>query len=386
MKAMVLAAGKGTRLFPLTGEVPKPMAPVVGKPIMEHIFELLARSGIEEIHTNVHYLADAILGHYGEETRVGNTSVCFTREEELSGTAGGVKRMSSAVSGGGFDETFVVVMGDALTDIDVRELVSFHKERGAAATLALMPVEDTRQYGVVELDAENNVASFQEKPDPEEAVSNLANTGIYVLEPEVLEYIPEDAFFDFAEDVFPALLEAGEKMVGYEGAFYWSDIGTLEAYKQAQRDALSGRVAAEVPGETWGRSLWVGDKARIHPSSYGRMDGCVFIGPDAVIGRVESLSGVVTVGSGCRVSDGAKIKDSILLPGSSVGDGAYLEDCIVGPGYEVRPGERIRGGALIRGALEDRGPIGIGAVSAGERSQGAGEDERVALPLHNPHV
>jgi mannose-1-phosphate guanylyltransferase len=367
MKAMVLAAGKGTRLFPLTADIPKPMAPVAGKPIMEHIFELLARSGIEEIHANVHYLADAILGHDDEETRVANTAVCFTCEEELLGTAGGVRRMASAVSGG-FDETFVVVMGDALTDIDVREVVSFHRERGAAATLALMPVENTTQYGVVELDAENNVASFQEKPNPEEAISNLANTGIYVLEPEVLEYIPQDTFFDFAEDVFPALLEAGEKMVGYEGAFYWSDIGTLEAYKQAQHDALSGRVAVEVPGERWGRSLWIGEKARIHPSSYGRIDGCAFVGPDAVVGRGTSLSGIVAIGSGCRVSDGAKIKDSILLPGSSVGDGAYLEDCIVGPGYEVRPGERIRGGALVRGALEDREPVGIGAASAGEHS------------------
>jgi len=157
-------------------------------------------------------------------------------------------------------------------------------------------------------------------------------------------------------------------MVGYEGAFYWSDIGTLEAYKQAQHDALSGRVAVEVPGERWGKNLWIGEKARIHPSSYGRIDGCTFVGPDAVVGRGTSLSGIVAIGSGCRVSDGAKIKDSILLPGSSVGDGAYLEDCIVGPGYEVRPGERIRGGALVRGALEDREPVGIGAASAGEHS------------------
>jgi NDP-sugar pyrophosphorylase family protein len=279
------------------------------------------------------------------------------------GTAGGVKRLADR-----FDETFVVVMGDALTDIDVREVVSFHRERGAAATLALMPVEDTTQYGVVELDAENNVASFQEKPDPEEAISNLANTGIYVLEPEVLQYIPKETFFDFAEDVFPALLEAGEKIVGYEGVFYWSDIGTLEAYKQAQRDALSGWVAVEVPGEMWGKSLWVGEKARIHPSSYGRMHGCTFIGPNAVVGRVEGLSGAVTAGSGCRVSDGVTIKESILLSGASVGDGAYLEDCIVGPDYAVRPGERIRGSVLVRGVLEDRERVGIGAVSAGERS------------------
>lgn len=203
---------------------------------------------------------------------------------------------------------------------------------------------------MAELDAEKNVLRFQEKPKTEEAISNLANTGIYVLEPEVLEYIPEDTFFDFAKDVFPRLLESGEKVVGYdEGDFYWSDIGTLESYRRAQYDALSGRVAVEVPGERWGRGLWIGEKARIHPSAYGRIEGYAVVGEEAVVGRRASLSGVVAVGDGCRVSDGATVKGSVLLPGSSVGSGAYLEDCIVGPGYEIRPEERIRGGALVRG-------------------------------------
>ena len=345
MKAMVLAAGKGTRLFPITGVIPKPMAPVAGKPIIQHIFELLAKSGVEEVNVNVHYLADAILSSYGEEAWVDGAEIHFTREDELMGTAGGVKRVSDR-----FDETFVVVMGDALTDVDLKEVVSFHKEKGAIATLALTRVADTSGYGVVELDAGTNVLRFQEKPGAGEAVSNLANTGIYVFEPEALEYVPENAFFDFAKDVFPALLEAGEKMVGYEGDFYWSDIGTLESYRAAQRDTLSGRVAAEVPGQRWGKNLWIAEKARIHPSAYGRIEGYAVVGEEAVIGRGTSLSGTVAIGGGCRVNDEATVKQSVLLPGSSVGRGAYLEDCIVGPGYEVRPGESIRGGALVRGA------------------------------------
>jgi mannose-1-phosphate guanylyltransferase len=146
---MVLAAGKGTRLLPLTGEMPKPMAPVVGKPIMQHIFELLARYGVEEAHVNVYYLAEAILGCYGEKTQVDGMSVNISREERLMGTAGGVKRLADR-----FDETFIVIMGDALTDVNLREVVAFHKERGALATLALMPVSDTSRYGVVELDGE----------------------------------------------------------------------------------------------------------------------------------------------------------------------------------------------------------------------------------------
>jgi mannose-1-phosphate guanylyltransferase len=347
MKAMVLAAGKGTRLFPLTGVLPKPMAPVAGKPVLQHIFDLVARAGVEGIHINVHYLADAILGLYGTETQVNAAKLHFTREARLTGTAGGAKRLAS---GGAFEETFVVIMGDALTDVDLRDLITFHKEKGAIATLALKHVGDTSEYGVAELDAEKNILRFQEKPDPHEAVSNLANIGIYVLEPEVLDYVPEGAFFDFAKDVFPRLLEFGAKLVGYEGDFYWSDIGTLESYRAAQRDALSGRVAVEVPGEWCGGGVWISDEAQVHPSAYGLMEGYTFVGPKAVVGRGASLSGAVAVGDECRVSDGATVKHSVLLPGSSVGSGAYLEDCIVGPGYEVRPGEWIRGGALVLGA------------------------------------
>lgn len=346
MKAMVLAAGKGTRLFPLTGVIPKSIAPVAGKPMLQLIFELLARTGVEEIHVNVHYLADVILAAYREEARVNATPINFTCEERLMGTAGGVKRIADR-----FDETFVVIMGDALTDVDIRELVSFHKEKRALATLALKPVEDISQYGVAELDLEKNILRFQEKPKPHEAVGNLANTGIYVLEPEVLDYIPNDTFFDFAKDVFPLLLESGERLVGYDqGDFYWSDIGTLESYQAAQHDALSGRVAVEVPGEWCGKGLWISEEAHIHPSVYGLIEGSAFVGPKAVVGRGASLSGGVAVGEDCLVSEGATLRRSVLLPGSSVGSGAYLEECIVGPGYDVRPGEWIRGGALVRGA------------------------------------
>jgi mannose-1-phosphate guanylyltransferase len=340
MKAMALAAGKGTRLFPLTGEVPKPMAPVVDTPIIEHIFALLAGHGVDDVYVNVHYLADALLEAYGEESMVSGMKVHLSREDELLGTAGGVKRLAEH-----FDDTFVVVSGDALTDVDITDLVAFHKKRGALATIALRWVYDTSEFGVVELDRDANILGFQEKPDPEQAISTLANTGIYVLEPRALEYVPERTFFDFANDVFPKFLEHGERFVGYQGEFYWSDIGTLQAYRQAQYDVLSGRVRVHVPGEKRGEGLWVGRDAQIHPSA--NIDGHVLVGRDAVIGREVTLLGDVTVGSDCWIRPGATIKRSILLPGASVGDGAYLEDCIVGHGYDVRAGETIRGGALI---------------------------------------
>ncbi|MDQ3361679.1 MAG: NDP-sugar synthase [Actinomycetota bacterium] len=346
MKAMVLAAGKGTRLFPLTGVIPKPMAPVADKPIIQHIFELLARTGVDETHVNVHYLADVILDHYGEETEVGGMDVSFHREERLMGTAGGVK---NAAGTAGFDDTFVVVMGDALTDVDIREVVAFHKEKEATATLALTPVEDTTEYGVAVLDGKKRVVGFQEKPSPSEAISNLANTGIYVFEPRALDYVPEGAFFDFAKDLFPALLAAGERVAGYDaGGFYWSDIGTLSAYKQAQSDVLAGLVKVEVDGERWGKDLWVGERARIHPSAYGHMEGPAFVGAGAEVGPGASFSGGVTIGRRCQVGGGATVKGSVLLPGAEVGRGAYLEDCIIGPGYEIGPGERLLGEALMR--------------------------------------
>jgi mannose-1-phosphate guanylyltransferase len=354
MKAMVLAAGKGTRLFPITGVVPKPMAPVAGKPIIQHIFELLARAGLGEIHMNVHHLADNILDAYRKVTHVNGTRLCITREKRLMGTAGSVKRIADH-----FDDTFVVIMGDALTDVDIGKVVAFHKERGALATLALMRVEDTSPYGVVELDSKRNIVGFQEKPGAGEAISNLANTGIYVLEPDVLEYIPRDTFFDFAEDVFPRLLDAGERLAGYEGNFYWSDIGTLEAYRAAQHDALSGKVRLTIPGGQRSEGLWIDRGAQLHPTV--TLEGRMVLGCDVVIGRGATLIGDTIVGSDCWVRPGATIKRSILLPGSSVGERAHLEDCIVGHGYNVRAGERIRGVTLVPGATKKR----FGLASSG---------------------
>jgi mannose-1-phosphate guanylyltransferase len=259
------------------------------------------------------------------------------------GTAGGVKRLADR-----FDETFVVIMGDALTDVDVREIVDFHKNQGALATIALTRFTDTSQYGTVELDSGNNVLNFQEKPSPAEAASDLVNTGIYVLEPEVLEYVPENTFFDFAKDLCPRLLEAGEKLTGYQGDFYWSDIGTLEAYRAAQHDVFTGKVRVRIPGARKGEGLWACRSAQLHPTA--TVEGGVLIGEDVVIGRGVNIAGETTVGSGCWIRPTATVKRSILLPGACVGEGTYLEDCIVGPGYYVRPGERIRGGALVRGA------------------------------------
>jgi mannose-1-phosphate guanylyltransferase len=191
------------------------------------------------------------------------------------------------------------------------------------------------------------------------ALNSLEKFPNYVFEPRALDYVPEGTFFDFARDVFPKFLENGERFVGYQGDFYWSDIGALEAYRVAQYDVLSGKVKVRIPGKKRGKSLWVGEDAQIHPSA--TIDGHVLVRRDAVVGRDVTLSGDVTVGSECWIGPNATIKRSILLPGASVGDGAYIEDCIVGHAlqqqrrYDVRPGERFRGGALFRSPTERRG-------------------------------
>lgn len=290
-------------------------------------------------------------------------------EPDLSGTAGGVRRLAEAAASrasrgsrdprDAFGETFAVVMGDALTDMDLSAVVEYHRQKGSLATMALVPVEDTLGYGVVQIDASGNVVGFQEKPDPSEARSNLANTGIYVFEPGIFDYVRPGTFSDFARDVFPRLLEAGERFAAFDAGplgSYWSDIGTLDAYRQAQRDALSGRVRVELVETPWGDGrLRIGRRARVHAASYARINGPTVIGDDVEIGCVRRISGEVAIGNGCRVEDGVVLERSVLLPGARVGSNAHLVDCVVGPGHEVRSGERVRGEVLVRPprALED---------------------------------
>ena len=253
MKAMVLAAGKGTRLFPLTGEIPKPLAPVVDTPIISHIFSLLSRHGLDEAHVNVNYLADTLIEAFGEESDTDGLHVSLSREDELLGTAGGVKRLENRFEG----ETFVVVSGDALTDVDLTKLVEFHKENGALATIALRRVYDTQEFGVVEIDEEHNILGFQEKPELQEANSTLANTGIYVFEPRVLDYIPEGEFYRLRQRRFPqATGERGEVLrlpgrvllVGHRDARSLPPGAVRRALGQGGRPGARGEAGREPVG------------------------------------------------------------------------------------------------------------------------------------------
>ncbi len=237
MKAMVLAAGLGTRLRPLTYEITKPMVPVLDRPVMEHILDLLKRHGFDEVIANLHYFPDSIKEYFGDR-------ISYRVEEELLGTAGGVRACRDFFGG----EPFLVISGDALTDIDLGALAARHSEAGGMATLAVKKVPDTREYGVVLHDREGRITGFQEKPSPDEALSDLGNCGIYVFSPEIFDYFPERPFADWAQDVFPALLENDVPFHIHEIDEYWNDVGSLTELRQGTFDALGGELHLEMEG------------------------------------------------------------------------------------------------------------------------------------------
>jgi mannose-1-phosphate guanylyltransferase/mannose-1-phosphate guanylyltransferase/phosphomannomutase len=250
MKAMIMAAGVGSRLMPLTATMPKPMAPIVGRPVMQYSVELLKRHGITDIIANLHYLPDIIRNHFKNGQDFG-VKMEYSFEEKLLGTAGGVKNNQWFLDG----NTFVILSGDALTDINLTEMYDFHKKKGALATIALKLVEDVTQFGVVALDENEKIKAFQEKPKKEDALSNLANTGIYIFEPEVFNYIPKNKFCDFGKELFPLLVENDMPFYGWETSAYWSDIGSFETYKEAQFDLINGKVGFIIRLHKYGNIL-----------------------------------------------------------------------------------------------------------------------------------
>src|SRR6202049_2431796 len=238
MKAMVLAAGLGTRLRPLTYVISKPMVPVLDRPVMEHIVDLLDRHGYEQVIANLHYFPEMIRDHFGERLQ-------YRYEPELLGTAGGVRACAEFFGEG----SFLVISGDALTDIDLGAFARRHREAGGIATLAVKQVPDTRELGVVLHDREGRVTGFQEKPSPEEALSDLGNCGIYMFDSQIFDYFPARPFADWAQDVFPALLENDVPFHIHELHEYWNDVGSLSELRKGTFDALRGELHLEMEGE-----------------------------------------------------------------------------------------------------------------------------------------
>ncbi len=302
---MVLAAGLGTRLRPLTYEITKPMVPVLDRPVMEHILELLSRHSFEEVIANLHYFPDMIRDYFGER-------VSYSYEQELLGTAGGVRACADFFG----DEAFLVISGDALTDIDLGALAARHAQAGGIATLAVKQVADTREYGVVLHDRDGRVTGFQEKPSPDEALSDLGNCGIYMFDPTIFDYFPERPFADWAKDVFPTLLENDVPFHVHEVREYWNDIGSLSELREGTFDALRGELHLQIEGEEVSPGVTVAGASPLREDT--QIEGPVWIGHDVQIGAGVRLMGPLVLGDGARVGDRAQLRGCIVFPGTDV--------------------------------------------------------------------
>jgi mannose-1-phosphate guanylyltransferase/mannose-1-phosphate guanylyltransferase/phosphomannomutase len=331
MRAMILAAGLGTRLRPLTYGMPKPMVPVLNRPVMEHAARLLARHGFSEAIANLHWFPELIEGHFDDGSALG-LELSYSHEEQLLGTAGGVRNVADFLG-----DSFLVVAGDALTDIDFTAMREFHESHDGLVTMATKRVADTDQFGVVIAAGDGRIQGFQEKPDPAEALSDLANTCIYMFRAEVFDYFPQpgtsnDAspgdppeFADWAKDVFPALLEADVPFYSHEIEAYWNDIGNLDELRQGNLDALHGAVKVE-PG-----APMVEEAIRAaSPLDGTEVTAPVLVGADVEIGAGVRIEGPAIIGNGCRIGEGACIRDSILLEGAELPAAGLLVGGIAG--------------------------------------------------------
>ncbi|MBV9233790.1 MAG: NDP-sugar synthase [Candidatus Eremiobacteraeota bacterium] len=326
MKAMILAGGLSTRLYPLTKLVPKPLVPVAGVPNAVHLLRYLKAYGFDEVAINVHYLADAIVAALGDGSEFG-VKLHYSYEPELLGSAGGVKKIESFFD----DEPFVVIGCDEVTDMRLDALLDFHRERRAVATIALVECEEVDQYGVVVLDRESKIVGFQEKPAKGTERSRLANTGVYVFSPEIFRHIPSRRFYDFGNQVFPSLQAAGERFYGFgaQGA-YWSDIGTPKEYRRASYDVVRGVVQIpQTNANGIDPSARLGERVRI--------SGPVRLGPQVRVGDGVWIEGPCILDEGVNVEDGARLERAIVWRAATVGARAELRDTVVGTRYFVAP-------------------------------------------------
>ena len=323
MRAMIMAAGVGSRLRPLTDVLPKPMVPIANRPALYHILVLLKSHGVTEVVINLHHLPDLIKEYVGDGRRLG-MEVTYSFERELLGTAGGVKNNSAFLEG----DTFLVMSGDSLTDVDLTGLVAAHRNNGSVATIAVKEVADPSEYGVVVTDDEGRVEGFQEKPAIEEALSRLCNCGIYVFEPEILSHIPEGQFDDFGKRVFPDLLKQGVPFHAHAIDEYWNDVGNLREYVRSNGDALEGRVAIDIPGKEIRPGVWSEDGTDLPESLH--MEPPVLLGSKCRIGENVVIHGPAVVGDGSTLENGSQLAHTLLLPGALVPSGSLIVGGVVG--------------------------------------------------------
>jgi len=321
MKAMVLAAGLGERMRPLTEHLPKPLLPIANRPVMSYILEHLARHGFTDVIANLHYRPQDIVDYFGDGSQFG-VNLSYAYEEKLWGIAGAVRRCRDFFEG----ETFLVIGADDLTDMDLAALVAEHRRVGAMASIGLVEVEETSQYGIVVTDGEGRIQRFVEKPKGE-APSRTANTQIYLFESGVFDFIPPDQVYDFGFDAFPAMVAQGVPFYGFSLPGYWRDIGSLADYLEAQADVLECRVAARLEGEEVRPGVWVGPGCRIDPGA--ELSAPVLLGEGCIVHAEVSLGGGTALGPRVEVPSGSSLWNTVVWEGARVLPGAALERAVV---------------------------------------------------------
>ncbi|HKL77457.1 MAG TPA: sugar phosphate nucleotidyltransferase [Gammaproteobacteria bacterium] len=339
MKAVIMAGGQGSRLRPLTEGVPKPMIPVLGRPMMEYILEAVRDAGISEILVTLHYRPNLIRDYFGDGSDWG-VHLEYAIEEHPLGTAGSVKNGAHFL-----DEPFLIVSGDALMDYDLRALADFHQEAGSLVTFCLARVQDPTEFGIVVTDNEGHVQRFQEKPAPSEVFTDTVNTGIYVMDPRVLEDVPADTEFDFSHDLFPTLLDRGERLMGHVARGYWSDIGNVDQLAQATWDMLEGLVDLPVPGEEIRPRIFVEGTAHIEEGC--SLQGPAWIGRDAILRSGAVVGPYAVIGRHSEVDAGARVRRSILLDSSYVGEHAEVRGSFCGNRVLLEQEVEVEQGAVI---------------------------------------
>ena len=320
MKAVIMAGGEGTRLRPLTCNIPKPMVPVVNRPMMEHILNLLKKHQITEIANTLWYMPEVIKNYFGDGSSRGVSMHYFVENQPL-GTAGSVKNAKKFL-----DKPFIVVSGDSLTDINLSDAVKFHKSKKALATLVLTRVVNPLSYGVVITNEEGRITQFLEKPCWSEVFSDTVNTGIYILEPEVLTEIPDGKKYDFSQNLFPKLLQKNAPLYGYIAEGYWSDVGNLDVYRQAHQDCLDQKVSIELPSKKMS-DVWVEEDSSIADDAV--IEGPAYIGKGVSIASKCFIGKYSVIGKYSALAKGANIKRSVLWSGVQVGEDTQLRGCVL---------------------------------------------------------
>jgi mannose-1-phosphate guanylyltransferase/phosphomannomutase len=335
-----MAGGEGTRLRPMTANQPKPLLPVTNRPIMEHVLRLLKKHGFEETIVTVQFLAALVRNYFGDGEDVG-MFLQYATEEMPLGTAGSVKNAEDALK----DSPFLVISGDALTDMDLTEMCRFHKENGALVTVGLTRVPDPLEFGIVIADEDGRIQRFLEKPTWGQVFSDTVNTGVYIMEPEVLAEVSAKESVDWSHDVFPKLLARGAPIFGYISDKYWEDVGTLESYMKAQADVLSGKVEVDIAGFEVSPGMWIAEGADVDPDAV--LKGPLVIGDYAKIEAGATIREYSVIGANVVVKEGAFIHRAVVHNNVFVGQGTTLRGCVVGKNTDVMRLARIEEAAVI---------------------------------------